>query len=51
MAGTDDQIVIDFARSERRLLVTEDKDFGQLAHETASTISFATVWGCENMGK
>jgi predicted nuclease of predicted toxin-antitoxin system len=24
MAGADDEIVIDFARSERRLLITED---------------------------
>lgn len=30
MPGADDQTVIDFARSERRLLITEDKDFGQL---------------------
>ena len=30
MAGADDETVIDFARSERRLLLTEDKDFGQL---------------------
>jgi predicted nuclease of predicted toxin-antitoxin system len=30
MAGADDQTVIDFARSERRFLLTEDKDFGQL---------------------
>ena len=30
MAGADDQRVIDFARSERRLLLTEDKDFATL---------------------
>ena len=35
MAGADDQRVIDFARSERRLLVTEDKDFGQLVFAAA----------------
>ena len=37
MPGADDETVIDFARSERRLLVTEDKDFGQLvfAHRQA----------------
>ena len=32
MAG---ETVIDFARSERRLLVTEDKDFGQLVFAAA----------------
>lgn len=31
----DDQRVIDFARSERRLLLTEDKDFGQLVFAAA----------------
>jgi len=35
MAGADDQAVIDFARSERRLLLTEDKDFGQLVFAAA----------------
>ena len=35
MAGADDQKVIDFARSERRLLLTEDKDFGQLVFAAA----------------
>ena len=35
MAGTDDETVIEFARSERRLLVTEDKDFGQLVFAAA----------------
>jgi predicted nuclease of predicted toxin-antitoxin system len=35
MAGADDQTVIDFARSERRLLLTEDKDFGQLVFAAA----------------
>ena len=35
MAGADDQRVIDFARSERRLLLTEDKDFGQLVFAAA----------------
>src|ERR1700722_2072218 len=35
MAGADDQRVIDFARSERRLLLTEDKDFGQLLFAAA----------------
>jgi len=29
-AGITDDQVIDLARSERRLLITEDKDFGQL---------------------
>lgn len=28
--GASDEQVIDLARSERRLLITEDKDFGQL---------------------
>jgi predicted nuclease of predicted toxin-antitoxin system len=35
MAGAEDETVIDFARSERRLLVTEDKDFGQLVFAAA----------------
>lgn len=35
MAGAHDETVIDFARSERRLLVTEDKDFGQLVFAAA----------------
>ena len=35
MAGADDQKVIDFAKSERRLLLTEDKDFGQLVFAAA----------------
>lgn len=35
MPGADDDAVIDFARSERRLLVTEDKDFGQLVFAAA----------------
>jgi predicted nuclease of predicted toxin-antitoxin system len=35
MAGADDQTVIDFARSGRRLLLTEDKDFGQLVFAAA----------------
>ena len=34
MPGADDQTVIDFARSER-LLITEDKDFGQLVFAAA----------------
>lgn len=35
MAGANDETVIDFARSERRLLLTEDKDFGQLVFAAA----------------
>ena len=35
MPGTDDETVIEFARSERRLLITEDKDFGQLVFAAA----------------
>jgi predicted nuclease of predicted toxin-antitoxin system len=35
MAGADDQTVIDFALSERRVLLTEDKDFGQLVFAAA----------------
>jgi predicted nuclease of predicted toxin-antitoxin system len=38
MAGADDQTVIDFARSERQLLLTEDKDFGQLVLQLPSSI-------------
>ena len=30
-----DETVIDFARAERRLLLTEDKDFGQLVFAAA----------------
>jgi predicted nuclease of predicted toxin-antitoxin system len=32
LAGADDDHVIELARSERRLLITEDKDFGQLVY-------------------
>jgi len=35
MRGADDETVIEFARSERRLLITEDKDFGQLVFAAA----------------
>lgn len=28
LAGADDEQVVELARSERRLLITEDKDFG-----------------------
>lgn len=35
MAGADDETVIEFARSERRIVVTEDKDFGQLVFAAA----------------
>jgi len=35
MRGADDETVIELARSERRLLITEDKDFGQLVFATA----------------
>lgn len=34
-AGVDDERVIELARSERRLLITEDKDFGQLVYSAA----------------
>jgi predicted nuclease of predicted toxin-antitoxin system len=30
MRGADDQAVIDYAGREERVLLTEDKDFGQL---------------------
>lgn len=40
--GTDDERVLEVARGERRVLLTEDKDFGLLAyaggHETAGVI-------------
>jgi predicted nuclease of predicted toxin-antitoxin system len=39
MSGSDDETVIEFARIERRLLVTEDKDFGQLVFATAKESS------------
>lgn len=35
MAGADDDKVITVARTERRLLLTEDKDFGQLVFAAA----------------
>jgi predicted nuclease of predicted toxin-antitoxin system len=35
MAGASDEKVIEVARSERRLLLTEDKDFGQLVFAAA----------------
>jgi predicted nuclease of predicted toxin-antitoxin system len=35
MRGADDETVIEFARSEHRLLITEDKDFGQLVFAAA----------------
>jgi predicted nuclease of predicted toxin-antitoxin system len=35
MAGADDEAVIDFARTERRLLITEDTNFGQLVFAAA----------------
>ena len=38
MTGADDETVIDFARSERRLLITEDKDFGQLVFADCSRV-------------
>jgi predicted nuclease of predicted toxin-antitoxin system len=34
-AGSSDEQVIEFARNERRLLITEDKDFGQLVRAAA----------------
>jgi predicted nuclease of predicted toxin-antitoxin system len=34
--GAEDSAVIDMALRERRILVTEDRDFGQLAFATAS---------------
>jgi predicted nuclease of predicted toxin-antitoxin system len=33
--GAEDEIVAALANSESRVLVTEDKDFGQLAYATA----------------
>jgi predicted nuclease of predicted toxin-antitoxin system len=36
LSGAPDEQVIDLARSERRLLITEDKDFGQLVFSAAS---------------
>jgi len=40
--GADDSAVVELARSEGRILLTEDKDFGQLvfaaAHHTAGVI-------------
>jgi predicted nuclease of predicted toxin-antitoxin system len=35
MSGVNDEKVIDLAASERRLLLTEDKDFGQLVFAAA----------------
>jgi predicted nuclease of predicted toxin-antitoxin system len=33
--GVDDSEVIDLAKSDRRILITEDKDFGQLVYAAA----------------
>ena len=33
--GAEDTVVIDLARTERRILLTEDKDFGQLVFAAA----------------
>lgn len=38
-AGIPDERVIDLARSERRILITEDKDFGQLVFSAAKETS------------
>jgi predicted nuclease of predicted toxin-antitoxin system len=38
MSGATDEQVIELARSQRRLLLTEDKDFGQLVY-SASKLS------------
>lgn len=38
MSGVDDGKVIDLAASERRLLLTEDKDFGQLVFAAAKQL-------------
>ena len=35
MAGATDERVIELAMSDRRLLITEDKDFGQLVYAAA----------------
>jgi len=34
--GAEDAIVIDFARREERLVLTEDRDFGQLVYAAAT---------------
>lgn len=39
MPGVDDEKVIELAASERRLLLTEDKDFGQLVFAAAKESS------------
>lgn len=42
MRGADDETVIEFARSEHRLLITEDKHFGQLVLAAAEQNSGVT---------
>ena len=37
--GADDERVIELARSDLRVLITEDKDFGQLTYATTQTRS------------
>lgn len=39
MAGSSDERVIEVATSERKLLITEDKDFGQLVFAAATKSS------------
>ncbi len=39
LRGASDEKVIDFAASERRILITEDKDFGQLVFAAARASS------------
>src|SRR5205823_14341450 len=43
MSGADDEQVMALAAAERRLLLTEDKDFGQLVFAAAACIS-ASCW-------
>ena len=43
--GIDDEEVIANAKSDRRILITEDKDFGQLVYAAARQSS-GTLQGC-----
>ena len=50
LPGSDDAMVVDLARREQRILITEDKDFCQLVyagmHPSAGGISHALSSAC-----
>lgn len=50
MSGVDDEKVIDLAASERRLLLTEDKDFGQHAGDATAPGEALKLWAACSWG-